>query len=107
MSFDSTTYWYVVLAVKPERPKRWLVTNVPLNAFAVEPPSVRGVVVPYHTLLVAASFVVHKTCAVVADVEEAEIAERIGAAVSGVPVVKVTSLEVAVLPEASFEMTRK
>lgn len=46
------------------------------------------------------------TVAVVEEIPLKRMLERIGATVSGVPVVKVRSPDVTVLPEASLEITR-
>ena len=69
-------------------------------------PRTNGVAVPKYTLPVALSFVLQSTVEVVLPIK-IEMPEIAGAVVSGVPVVKVISEDVAVFPEASVDSTLK
>ena len=96
-----------MLAVSDASGTEWLVTSAVLSWNSVPPSIVSGVVVAYHTLLVAGSFVVHMMLVELAVVLVAERPVIVGAVMSGggesAAVVNDRTLEVAVLPDASFD----
>lgn len=94
-------------AVNPERFTECDVESPDTLAFAVCKEIATGVVVPYHTFEVAASFVVQFTVAPLCDRLLTFIPDIFGAVVSGVALVtNDDSDEVAVFPDASCETTK-
>ena len=92
-----------MLAVSPVSPNACASDNV-----VVPKESVGSVIVPKYTFPVVSSFVFHETFAVVLAIPDTEKPEIIGAIVSGiVGVMKLCSVDVAVLFAPSFDTTTK